>query len=371
MTEGNEHKPQDKTSEETPLPQSSYKVIEPDQNSAYDQFAKENRLLLSQVHAVAEEEVKAPAPKPPRVPWSERVRKFRENPVKVYCAAGLGLGILLAILLAILFSFLGPPNGRYDLGPVSSDANGLKGRLYLQWEKKLQYRLTLEPGDPDQQAGFALAVTGSKEPLSVRINLLDVKGFALCGKDILLQYSAPNGQAAPGAGQQNEAAREQGRDLFQNQIAADGRITAINAQGDLSCSAKDYEQAEGWSFTTNFPALAAQQKILKEQKGIQANAGRPSAQELAARKKAAAKNASKPVLAFSVEGDDAIVDFDAYHGTITTRGRKTFFIDKATAALANSRWQDYPMAIHFRCNRNAECTLMSGGAGAMHAKLAR
>jgi hypothetical protein len=252
--------------------------------------------------------------------------------------------------------------------------------------------VTFEPGDPDQQAGFALAVTNSQQPLSVQIHLLDNMGFVLCSKDILLKYSVLNAaalaafspdkadgsktltdqltQGAEGLQDRQEAAREQGKDLFQNQVGQDGQVASINAHGDIPCSAKAYEKAETWSFTTNFPSLAEQNGLLRRQKEIQAKAGRPSAEEAAAHKKTATKTAAN-LLPFSIEGDDAIVDFDAYHGTIVTRGRKTFFIDKSTAALANSRWQDYPVVIHFRCDRSSECTLMNGGAGAMHARLAR
>ena len=87
---------------------------------------------------------------------------------------------------------MGPPNGRYDLGSVTSSAAGLKGHLFIEWDKKLNYRLTIEPGDPDRQAAFALAVAHSPRPLSVEIHMQDSEGFALCSKEILLKYDARN-----------------------------------------------------------------------------------------------------------------------------------------------------------------------------------
>jgi hypothetical protein len=280
------------------------------------------------------------------------------------------MGILLVILIAIISSLTGPPDGRYDMGLVNSAATGLNGRLFLQWDKKLQYRLTLEPSYTDQQAEFATTVANSQQPLSVQINLLDFKGFVLCSKDILLKYNARNEQLTQGAEELQETARERGKDLFQNQTGSDGRIAAINAHGDLPCSAKDYEKALSWSFTTNFPSLAEQDELLKHQKAAEAGKGGPSAEEIAERKKTAAKVSAK-LASFSVEGDDAIVELDAFHGTIVTRGRKTFFVDKTSPALTNTRWQDYPVAIHYRCDRSSACVLMNGGAGILHARLAR
>jgi hypothetical protein len=373
MTDRDKNDPKNGQTEETLLPESQYKVVEPDADSPYNKFAEANQIFLSEVSAAAEKpkpHIAAPPPKPPRETRTERIRKYKENPVIVYGAIGLGMGILLVILIAIISSLTGPPDGRYDMGLVNSAATGLNGRLFLQWDKKLQYRLTLEPSYADQQAEFAAAVANSPQPLAIQINLLDIKGFVLCSKDILLKYNARNEQLTQGAEELQETARERGKDLFQNQTGPDGRIAAINAHGDLPCSAKDYEKALSWSFTTNFPSLAEQDELLKHQKAAEAGKGGPSAEEIAERKKTAAKVSAK-LASFSVEGDDAIVELDAFHGTIVTRGRKTFFVDKTSPALTNTRWQDYPVAIHYRCDRSSACVLMNGGAGILHARLAR
>jgi len=350
--------------EEIPLPQNTYKVIDPAPSRSYDQFAGADPSILSQVSAAAEEpkpQVAPPPPRPPRLTWAERIAKFKENPIRVYCAAGLGLGILLAILIGVVSSLLAPPNGRYDLGPATAAVSGLNGRLYLQWDKKLQYRLTLAPTDSDQQASFALAVANPPQPLSVQIHLLDSMGFVLCSQEILLRDSA---QAA------EQATRERGRDVFQNQTGPDGQTSTISAQGVMPCSAKAYEQAENWNFTTNFPSPAEQNELLKRQSDAASSAERQSAEASSARKKTVAK-AAAPVVAFSVEGDDAVVDFDAGRGAVVTRGRKTFFIDKTTAASASARWQDYPVLVHYSCDRTLNCTLRGQGAGTLRAKLSK
>jgi hypothetical protein len=373
MTDRDKNGPKNEQTEGKPLPESHYKVVEPDADSPYNKFAEANELFLSEVKAAAEEpkpRVEPTASKPPRETRADRIRKYTDNPVIVYGAAGLGLGVLLVVLFAIASSLLGPPDGRYDLGAVSSAAAGLNGHLYLQWDKKLQYRLTLEPSYADQQAEFAMAAANSQQPLSVQINLLDLKGFVLCSKDILLKYNAQNGELTQEVRDAQEAVRERGKDVFENKTGPDGRIVAINAHGDLSCSAKAYEKALSWSFTTNFPSLAEQDELLKHQKAVEAGKGGPSTEEIAERKTTAAKVPAK-LVPFSTEGDDAIVDLDAFHGTLVTRGRKTFFVDKSSPALTNARWQEYPVAIHYRCDRNLDCILMNGGAGVLRARLAR
>jgi hypothetical protein len=326
----------------------------------------------------------------------ERYRWFVKSQTRVYAAAGVGFGILLGFAFVSISWLMSDPVGRYDLGSVTSSAAGLSGHLFIQWDKKLVYRLALKPSDPDYQAGFALAAVSSPRPLSVELRLQNSEGFVLCSKSILLKYNAENAAAfaelddsgaatADAAGtlsaqlaqgtdparlQAEEIEREQGKDVFQNQIGPDGQIAALNAEGDLSCSGSAYEKAAIWSFESDFPSLAEQSELEKRQKEIEARAGQPSPAEFAARKRNAAKAAAK-LLPFWVEGDDSVVDFDTVHGVIQTRGRKTFYIAAATAAAADSRWQDYPVNIHFRCDRSSSCELMHTGLGALRARMSR
>ncbi len=400
--------------EEPQLPVNVYRVVAPTPKTREEELAERAELYSFRASVEAAQQpppsfvespvFHAPPPpaqtqEPPRQGWRERIRKFAESQARVYAAIGVGLGVLLGVIVASLTLFMGPPNGRYDLGSVTSSAAGLKGHLFIEWDKKLNYRLSIGPGDPDRQAAFALAVAHSPRPLSVEIHMQDSEGFALCSKEILLKYDArnalelappnpdaedekTNAGAAP-AGQPaqaidlaqadtQEAAREQGQDLFKNQAGPDGQVTAISAQGAIPCTAKAYEKASSWSFSPNFPAMAEQDEWVERQKEIDANGGRPPAETSRARggRVAAAKAAPK-LLPFSIEGDDAIVDFDPSRGVIETGSGKVFFLDKASGAASDSRWQDYPVDIHYRCDRSAECILMHGGAGALHARLRR
>jgi hypothetical protein len=370
MRDANIEDPDGKNIEEEHLPANTYKIIEPPPESLDDRPTATSQYIYPEVNVEAK--VQEPARKPPTPqPLSpesltERMRKFAENPTKFYAAIGAGLGVLLAVIFATVFLFTGNPEGRYDLGPVTSSATGLKGHLYINWEKTLHYRLTFETSDPDQQAGFALAVINPPRPLSIEIQLQDAQGFILCSKEIVLRYDIQP-PAASNSAQLNdqEQKREQGKEIFQNQITPKGQVVALNAQGEIPCSAKAYENTAQWSFTSNFPSLAEQDEALKRPQEMRA-----SAAQRAAAHKATAKAAEK-LLPFSIEGDDAIVEFDVNRGVIETSGRKTFFLDKTSMRSADPVWQEYPVNIHFRCDQSANCTLMHAGAGALRVRLKR
>jgi hypothetical protein len=354
---------------------STYKIIEPPTESLDDRLTTASLNIYpdanaAEVHKPASD---PPTPQPPsHETWTERVQWFTENPTRFYAVIGVGFGILLGVIFAAVSLHTGIPEGRYDLGPVTSSETGLKGHLYIKWEKMLQYRLTFETSDPDQQAGFALAVANPPRPLSIQFHLQDAQGVVLCSREIVLKYDPSSAAIAANLPNKPPAAidftqlkaqelvREQGKDIFQNQVAPDGQVTAIIAQGEIPCSKKAYENTDQWSFTPDFPTLAEQEERLRRQRAIEA-------QRAAARKKSAAKAAEK-LLPFSIEGDDAIVEFDVNRGVIETSGRNIFVVDKTSMKSADPVWQEYPVSIHFRCSQSSDCTLMHTGAGALHAK---
>ncbi len=173
-----------------------------------------------------------------------------------------------------------PPGGPKDLGSVNAIAAGLKGRLVTEWHEKPSYRLLIEPSDPARQEEFALAVTSSPRPLSVAFQLVDSTGTALCGQDVVLRFDAERaamGAAAGGASQAQptsaeidqlkaqESARERGRDIFDNEIGDNGQITGLDARGEMPCSAQAYQSAASWTLAPDFPSVAEQAELLKQQ----------------------------------------------------------------------------------------------------------
>jgi hypothetical protein len=401
MPDERKKNPYEEIQAELPQP-SSYRIIEPVTVLPDGQPAEPEPIIFPEPPPV---EKAKPVKTPVSLPilnevWKERLRKFAANPVRLYATAGIGLGIFFGLIFGVIVRHSGS-EGRYDLGVARYNAAGLKGHLFVEWDKRLKYRLTIEPEDPDRQAGFALAVTSSPRPLSVNLQLQDSEGFVLCGKVILLKFDARGAAAleapapaavpdaaAPSSNQPatsqpatsqpaqatdyskqdaQEAAREKGQDLFQNQTGTDGQIAGLGAQGEIPCSKSAYQKAMLWSFTPDFPSLAEQDALVKRQQDILNPPPPPPPPPPAKHKK-------KPALAplpYIIEGDDAIVEFDPSFGVIETRGRKLFLIDKATAAAANTAWQDFPVSIHFHCDAMSNCTLMHSGLGSLHVKMRR
>jgi hypothetical protein len=401
MTEANQQDPNSEITEDEKLPVSSYRVIDTAPETSAEKLAAP--VLPPPIAATAEADQQTPAGEtllsrlPLSAVWIERLRRFAQNPTRVYAAAGVGLGILFGVVFAVVFWHLNHAEGRYDLGSYTTNAAGLKGHLWIEWDKKVVYRLTIEPSNPDQKAGFAHAVARPPRPLSIQIHMQDFQGFVLCSREIVLKYDARNAEALAASTPDSqamktdavnlpadqpaqtidfatldakEAARERDQEIFQNQIGPDGQITAINAHGEIPCSRTAYEKTANWSFTPDFPSLAEQDQWLKRQQELPAGAAHPSPPASAA-PAARKKKAAIQLLPFTIEGDDAIVDFDAAQGVIATRGRKTFFLDKAAGAAADSAWQDYPVSIHYRCDQSSICTLTHSGLGGLRARMKR
>jgi hypothetical protein len=260
----------------------------------------------------------------------------------------------------------------------------LKGHLFTKWEdNKLQYRLSVQPSDDDLHKAFAFAVSNPPRPLAMTVQLKDAMGFVLCTHQILLKYDpvgaaaaaaadappakaggAPAVQAAdPAQVEAAEKQREQGKDLFQTQNGADGRIESLNAQGTMPCSSGAYEKVVAWSLIPDFPSLAEQNDLMKQQAEKRAEAERA----IAARKKAAQKPVDR-TLTFSIEGDNAIVGYDPGAGVLETSSAMAFYVEKGSQNL--SAWQDFPVHVHYPCDQTSYCTLTRAGGGQqLHAKL--
>jgi hypothetical protein len=381
------------------LPVNTYRIIDPIPEKPNEELAEPSPAI--HVNAEVEEPAaaaEAPVPRPPILPVIlERLNKFAESPKRVYITLGASLAVMVLLTIATFYWPTNPHDGPYDLESVTSDAFGLEGHLYAKWDKQLQYRLTLHASDPDQRAGFALVAANPPRPLSIGIQLKDNQGFVLCSKEILLKFDARKAAAVAASEEElqtespdtavssanppttvadfarldaQEAAREQGQDIFWNQYGSDGKVAAINAEGVLPCSRKAYQITSFWSLLPNFPSIAEQGELLKRQEEFQAEGAITTEAPPAfrVRQKAVAKAPAK-LLSFAVEGDDSIEEFDLTHGLIETRGRKTFYFDKSSILVNDAGWQDYPVSIHYRCDQNANCALTHTGIGVLRARI--
>lgn len=315
--------------------------------------------------------------------------KLSQNPIVRFAVIGGFLGILFGAALIGLSWLLSKPAGPYDLGPMTSNAVELKGHLFTKWDDdKLQYRLSFEPSDPDLHTLFALAVSNPPRPLSIGIQLKDSMGFVLCTREVLLKYdpaiaaaapapqagtadaakpdavaSAPPVDAAQAAAAEKQ--REQGKDIFQTQNGPDGQIASINAQGTIPCSGDAYGKVTNWSFTPDFPSLSEQNDLLKQQAEKKADADRATV----AHKRSASRGADRTI-SFSIEGDDAIMGYDASAGILETGTGESFYVEKEGGQVNLAGWQAFPIRVHYRCDSTSYCTLTRTGSGAvLHARL--
>ena len=281
-----------------------------------------------------------------------------------------------------------------DLGPGIVAADGLRGHLQTRWEGdaktgKLAYQLRIEPMEDRWQAGFSHVVLNPPKPLSVNIRVLDSTGFALCGKEVDFRFdplksSVPlptlvagdkkmtkaERTAALEAARQSqitqmqaaEATREQGKDIFQNQIATDNEVSAVNVQGTLPCSPDQYRRANYWDFNTNFPTLQ-EQAILLDPKGALARG------EFTPPPHPGKRSLSRLQEGFVIQGDDRVTGYDSAHGTLWAEN-KTFQIDKRVGQATATAWANNYSLFHYRCDQHANCALTAAGeAAVLHARL--
>jgi hypothetical protein len=308
--------------------------------------------------------------------------KSAPRSVRFYAVAAVGGGLLVGVVIAAISLSLPQPDpvteaakklAWRDLGTVVATAPGLKGHLFAQWEKSFRYRLVVEPSDATLRPGFALSVSDPPRPLMVAIQLHDSSGAVFCGAQFPLKYDparAVVGQDKQGASfaelQAEELDRERGRDLFKNDTGPDGQIVAVSAQGELPCSKRAYDDFSFWSFSPDFPTLDEQAERLNRQPENAAKPGDQGATGARKKRKIAAAVAAAP---FSVEGDDAVVGFDAATGVIETASGRAFLVDKASPDANVLKGMDFPEDFHYRCDLTRACVLTHRGGAAVRARL--
>jgi hypothetical protein len=323
------------------------------------------------------------------------------NQAFAYASIAVALGLLVGVAFAVIALRSPSRSGPRDLGPVISDADGLKGHLILSWDETFKYHLVVEPSDPARHAEFSLAVSSPPRPLSFNIQLKDLAGSLLCTKNIVLRYDprqaaaladsdgrpqAVHASAGNGPLNQNaqaidiaqsealELQREHGQDIFQNDIGQDGESTSISSLGVIPCSRQEYEHTASWGFSPDFLTLNEQAELLKRQANLREDASTSPA-ALSAGGKATRKKEKKKVpenlATFAIEGDDELIGYDPSKGLIETRARKAFLIDRANGAFNAAAWEDVPANIHYKCDLKAACTLSRRGATVLYARLMR
>jgi hypothetical protein len=282
-----------------------------------------------------------------------------------------------------------PPPG--DLGPGIVAVAGLRGHLNTRWDGdaktgRLVYQLRIEPMEDRWGAGFSRVASNPPMPLSVNVRIMDSSGFAMCGKEIIFPFNPENagvmtsaqlgadGKKVSAAGraaavqskvtqmQAAEVTRESGKDLFQNQIAHDGQVAAVNAQGTLPCSPDQYRRADYWDMNTNFPSLDEQAMLLDPKAALRAK-------ELEDPGHSAKRTLPRWGNGFVIQGDERVTGYDSARGLLWAEN-KTFAIDKRYGQATASDWSNKYTLIHYRCDQHASCALTAAGqAAVLHARL--
>jgi hypothetical protein len=281
---------------------------------------------------------------------------------------------------------------------MDSSAVGLKGHLTTKWDGKLGYNFVIEPDDPDRQAAFAITVSNPPRPASILIQIRNSYGVVLCTQDILLKFDPrkagamrqaveerPGGErlgakAAEAMEEEREAEldrkvaeeteREHGKNIFQVNAGANGKIQSISSQGEIPCPQSVYEGMGYWSFLPDFPTPEEQGNWVNRQSKVEEAAPLPPAPKPEARKRMPYKSSTLPGT-FSIAGDDVMVEFDASTGSIETRAGKVFSIERTGAAAHAIEGYDLPVKIHYTCDQTAACMLTRGGAVMTRARLSR
>ena len=307
-----------------------------------------------------------------------------------------GSAFLVIFAIFVVYTATRPKDGALpagDMGPGIVAVSGLRGHLNTRWEGsaktgRLVYQLRIEPMEDRWQAGFSQVVLKPPVPIYVNARLLDATGYALCGKEIDFRFDPQKGNVPPvtvplvgsdgkklSAAQREaavqavrqseiaqmqaaEATRERGKDIFQNQIANDGQVSAVNVQGALPCSPDQFRQANYWDFNTNFPTLDEQAELLNPKPERAKEAGRPTR-----------RTTYRPQEGFVIQGDDRITEYDSVNGLLWARGR-TFQIDRRSGQATAMAWANNNTLIHYRCDQEANCALTApGGTAVLHARL--
>jgi hypothetical protein len=283
-----------------------------------------------------------------------------------------------------------------DMGPGIVAVSGLRGHLDTRWDGdaktgKLVYQLRIEPMEERWGKGFSKVTSEAPMPISVNVRLLDQSGFALCGKEIDFHFdpqraalpislsqvgsggkklSLTERTAAMQAARQNaiaqlqaaETTREQGKDIFQNQMTKEGQVSAVHAQGTLPCSPDQYKRADYWDFNTNFPTLDEQAFLVDPKEAMRIK-------QLEAPDHPGKRSLVKWGNGFVMQGDDRITGYDSARGVLWAE-QKTFAIDKRYGQTTATAWANNYSLIHYRCDQHASCALTAAGQVAvLHARL--
>lgn len=244
-----------------------------------------------------------------------------------------------------------------DLGQGVSSDSGVRGHLVTSWQDKAaHYKLKIEPINFPEADGFARATAGNTQPLIFDVRILNMVGDAICGKQVVL---------LPAAGGTLPA----GADAFKRITGKSGMVEGLWAEGALPCSADQYGRFNYWDFTTNFPTVAEQDRLLgiaprvKAEQAAAAPSQSRQAQSAAARAASANQRAQrKPQSSFFQQGDDHATSFEPGRNLLTIGPGKSFVVLRSVDLQTAAAWADDAALVHYTCDQHSVCSLRRSGS---------
>lgn len=271
--------------------------------------------------------------------------------------------LMLAVVGGLLVARSRPSNPHEptkttgDLGQGVSADSGVRGHLVTAWQDKTaHYKLKIEPINFPQMDGFARATAVNTQPIVFNVRVLNMVGDAICGKQLVLLPAA--GGTVP-----------YGADPFKRITGKSGAIEGLWAEGTLPCSAEQFARFSYWDFTTNFPTVTAQDKMLGIAPPAKPEEPAPAAShaqqyEASAARAALAKQraAKKPQSTFLQQGDDHATSFEPGRNVLTIGPGKSFVVLRAVDLQTATAWADDEALVHYTCDQHAVCSLRRSGS---------
>lgn len=320
-------------------------------------------------------------PPPPQVQQVVRRRSPKPSPL-ILGGFALVAAALVALLLLHHPSGDTPSSDSQDLGDGIYKPAGLRGHMLVRWDGKLHYQVQIEPIDPTMESGFDFVLSNPPRPMALTVHLVDSSGFGLCQKDIVIPFNpaqnlspvaaeAPRhaGKAALARWQQEASARkaqltqaqlqeqtrERGQDLLQKQVDSNGKIIALNAEGDIPCPKSAFKHVDYWVITTNFPTLDEQQALMDHRKEQAAQRTRAAVQA------AKQKFARRMNTAFYMQGDEHVSSYDPTRTMLNTSPGRSFVIARKSDQAIAASWAAGSALVHYKCDQQASCVLTHSG----------
>jgi hypothetical protein len=287
----------------------------------------------------------------------------------------VALGVVAVAALAGVLVFAGPmffrsnaENLSVDLGTQKYDPAGLSGRLIAQWTGSAGYKLTINPLDPDHISGFRATITNRPHAITFRVRLKDATGGVACQKDIVI----PGTQELSDPTSRSHALAERTTptgDTMQDIAGKNGQMSEMDLAGPLSCTLEEYKQIVAWDFTEDLSPLSAQKKWKKHEDAVTEEASKAQPDSASVPRPFADYPFIKSLPA-PIEAEDVVAWDNPSKGVVATADGHSFLVGSDVLANPALDWQVFPVDVHYRCDKNALCTVTRPDSpSVLHARL--